>query len=149
MEDKVGVLQKFENAGTKFLLGSAYRMPPEALPRHADIVLAKDGIGGSAWQDIGAETTKEYEEIVSKAKTVVWSGPVGKAENAKYAKGSQALAAAIIKSKAFSVAGGGDTADFLQKEGLVKKFDWVSTGGGAMLAFLSGEKLPGILALEK
>ena len=149
IEDKIGVIQKFENAGTKFLLGSAYRMSPEALPRHADIVFAKDGVGGNAWQDIGVETIKEYEEIIKKAKTVVWSGPVGKAENAKYAKGSQALAAAIIKSKAFSVAGGGDTADFLQKEGLIKKFDWVSTGGGAMLAFLSGEKLPGILALEK
>ncbi len=148
LEDKLGVIQKFENAGTKFLLGSAYRMSPEALPRHADIAFAKDGIGGNAWQDIGIKTTEEYVKIIGKAKTVVWSGPVGKAENAKHAKGSQALAAAIIKSKAFSVAGGGDTADFLQKEELVKKFDWVSTGGGAMLAFLAGEKLPALAALN-
>ncbi|MSR73753.1 MAG: phosphoglycerate kinase, partial [Candidatus Pacebacteria bacterium] len=76
-------------------------------------------------------------------------GPVGKTENAKYVKGSRAIANAIIKSKAFSVVGGGDTADFLQKEGLLKKFDWVSTGGGAMLAFLSGAKLPALTALEK
>ncbi len=148
IEDKIGVIQKLENAGTKFLLGSAYRISPEALPRYADIALSKDGVGGNPWQDIGTKTTEEYIKIIAKAKTIVWSGPVGKAENAKYTKGSQALAKAIIKSKAFSVAGGGDTADFLQKEKLVKKFDWVSTGGGAMLAFLSGEKLHGLSALE-
>lgn len=149
IEDKLGVIQKFENAGTRFLLGSAYRVSPEALPRHADVVLPQDGIGGTAWQDIGLKTTAEYKKIILKAKTAVWSGPVGKTENAKYVKGSRAIANAIIKSKAFSVVGGGDTADFLQKEGLLKKFDWVSTGGGAMLAFLSGAKLPALTALEK
>ncbi len=148
LEDKMGVIQKLENKDTRFLLGSAYRLPREALPRHAAVTVPKDGIGKEAWLDIGAKTIKEYGLAIAEAKTVLWSGPVGNAENEKYAKGSRAIAEAIIKSGAFSVAGGGDTADFLQKEGLIGKFDWVSTGGGAMLAFMAGETMPALAALE-
>jgi phosphoglycerate kinase len=149
LEDKLGIIQKLENKNTKFLLGSAYRLPREALPRHANVFVPQDGIGdGKTWLDIGTKTTKEYTKIITKAKTVIWSGPIGNVENAKYVKGSRALAQAIIKSRAFSVAGGGDTADFLQKENLLEKFNWVSTGGGAMLAFLAGEKMPALQALD-
>ncbi len=149
LEDKLGVIQKLENKDTRFLLGSAYNLPRETLPRHADIRLPQDGIGqGNAWLDIGPKTTKEYGRAIAEAKTVIWSGPVGNAENAGYAKGSRAIADAIIKSGSFSVAGGGDTADFLQKEKLIGKFGFVSTGGGAMLAFLAGEKMAGIAALS-
>lgn len=149
LEDKLGVIQKLENENTRFLLGSAYNLPRETLPRHADIVFPKDGVGvGRAWLDIGPQTIKEYTSIIMSAKTIIWSGPAGNAENEAYAKGSRALAQAIIKSRAFSVAGGGDTADFLQKEGLIKKFSFVSTGGGAMLAFLAGEPMPALQALN-
>ena len=148
-EDKLRVIQKLENEGTQFLLGSAYRLPREALPRHANTIVPINGVGGDPWLDIGTKTTKKYVKIISKAKTIIWSGPVGNAENEKYAKGSRLLAEAIIQSGAFSVIGGGDTADFLQKEGFIKKFNWVSTGGGAMLAFLAGEKMPALQALEK
>lgn len=150
LEDKLGVMQKLENKKTRFLLGSAYRLPREALPRHANVLMPEDGIGnGKRWLDIGPKTTKEYVKILTKAKTIIWSGPVGNAEDKKYAHGSRALARAIIKSTVYSVVGGGDTADFLQKEGLIGKFSWVSTGGGAMLAFLAGQKLPALIALEK
>lgn len=149
IEDKLGVIQKLENADTQFLLGSAYNLPRETLPRHANIVLPIDGIGsGAQWLDVGPQTIQKYTEIITKAKTIVWGGPVGNAENKAYVHGSRAIAQAIITSKAFAVAGGGDTADFLQKENLVSGFSFVSTGGGAMLAFLAGEKMPALETLK-
>lgn len=149
LEDKLGVIQKLENAETHFLLGSAYNLPRAALPRHAHIVLPEDGIGEKTkWFDIGPHTIQKYTDILTRAKTVIWSGPVGLTEDERYTKGSLALARAIIKSKAFSIVGGGDTADFLQKEKLLTKFSWTSTGGGAMLAFLAGEHMRAITALE-
>lgn len=147
LEDKLGVIQKLENENTRFLLGSAYRLPREALPANANILLPQDGIGGDPWLDIGPQTTQEYTKIIATAKTIIWSGPLGNAENEAYAAGSRAIAQAIIKSGAFSVAGGGDTADFLQKEGLLTKFNWVSTGGSAMLAFLASKPMPALQPL--
>ena len=82
------------------------------------------------------------------AKTVLWNGPFGKFEDAEYEKGTLAIAQAIIDSKAYSVVGGGETVEFLNKKGIIDKFSHVSTGGGAMLAYLSGEKLPGLEVLK-
>jgi len=79
----------------------------------------------------------------------LWNGPFGKFEEKKYAAGTLAIAKAIIKSRAFSVVGGGETVEFVRKYGLFKEFSWVSTGGGAMMTYLSGEELPGLAALEK
>jgi len=98
--------------------------------------------------DLGEKTTKIFKEKISKAKTVFWAGPLGKIEEKKYQKGTKEIAEAIIKSQAFSVIGGGDTIEFLNKIGLIEKFNHISIGGGAMLQFLSGEKLPGIEALK-
>ncbi|MCD6528282.1 phosphoglycerate kinase [bacterium] len=97
--------------------------------------------------DLGPETAKLFSNIIKEAKTVFWNGPLGYFEEEKFAMGSLAIADAIIKSKAFSVAGGGETNAFLAKYNLRKWFSHVSTGGGAMLAFLSGEILPGIEVL--
>lgn len=99
--------------------------------------------------DIDEKTKKIFEEKILQAKTVLWNGPFGKFEDKKYAKGTLAIAKAIIKSKAFSVVGGGETVEFIEKQGLLNKFSWVSTGGGAMIAYLSGEELPGLVALGK
>ncbi len=99
--------------------------------------------------DIDKKTIKLFQEKIKSAKTIVWNGPFGKFEEKKYAKGTLAIAKAIIKSKAFSVVGGGDTIEFLTKQRMLKKFSYVSTGGGAMLDYLSGEELPGLKALEK
>ena len=82
------------------------------------------------------------------AKTVLWNGPFGKFEDKEYAKGTLAIANAIIKSGAYSVVGGGETVEFISKQGILDKFSHVSTGGGAMLSYLSGDKLPGIEALN-
>jgi len=98
--------------------------------------------------DIDEKTIKMFEEKILQAKTVLWNGPFGKFEEEKYAKGTLAIAEAIIKSKAFSVIGGGETVEFLEKQGIIDKFSHVSTGGGAMMAYLSGDELPGLKALK-
>ena len=99
--------------------------------------------------DIGPKTIKKYQKIIKTAKTIIWSGPIGKVEDKRFIKGSIAIARAIIDSNAFSVAGGGDTAQLLDKLKLKNKFSFFSTGGGAMLKFLAGKKLPALEALEK
>jgi len=98
--------------------------------------------------DLGPETVKLFTNIIEGAKTIFWNGPLGYVEDERFVNGSLAVADAILKSKAFSVAGGGDTDAFLAKYNLRKQFSHVSTGGGAMLDFLSGEQLPGIEALK-
>ena len=99
--------------------------------------------------DINEESVKLFEEKIATAKTILWNGPFGKFEEDKYAKGTLAIAKVIIKSKAFSVVGGGETVEFIEKHGMIDKFSHVSTGGGAMLAYLSGDILPGLAALGK
>jgi len=98
--------------------------------------------------DIGPKTIELFKKKIKIAKTIFLSGSLGKTEDEKYQKGSQEIIEAIIKSRAFSVAGGGSTVEFIDKLGKHSKFDYISTGGGAMLALLSGEELPGIKALE-
>lgn len=98
--------------------------------------------------DIGSKTIKVFSDIIKKAKTVIWAGPLGRFEDPLYEKGTKEIAQEIVKNKkAFKIAGGGDTIFALAKFGLRDKFDHVSTGGGAMLSFLSGDKLPGLEAL--
>jgi len=106
----------------------------------------KDNLKGL---DLTAEDTKRITDKILKAKTIFWNGPFGKFEDKKYAAGTRAIANAIIESKSYSVVGGGETIEFLKKEGIIGKFSHVSTAGGAMLEFLSGQKLPGLEALKK
>ena len=98
--------------------------------------------------DIGNETIDLFKEKISKAKTIFWNGQLGMTENEEFANGSLAIAKAIIQSNAYSVAGGGDTIAFLKQHNLRNKFDFISTGGGATLSYLSSEPFPGIQALK-
>ncbi|MDD2730672.1 MAG: phosphoglycerate kinase [Candidatus Portnoybacteria bacterium] len=98
--------------------------------------------------DIGPETESLFGRIIAKAKMVVWNGPMGMFENEAFAHGTQAVAEAISRSGAFSVVGGGETVAYLEKIKLINKFSFVSTGGGAMMEFLSGKRLPGLTALK-
>jgi len=98
--------------------------------------------------DIGPDTIQLFNRIISQAKMIVWNGPMGVSEVAKFASGSLAVAQAVAQSSAFSVVGGGDTITLLEQLNLIDKIDYISTGGGAMLRFLAKEKLPGIEALE-
>lgn len=98
--------------------------------------------------DIGPKTIEHFKEKIFQAKTIFWNGPLGMTEEEEFTKGSKEIAKAIIESGAFSIIGGGETIEFINRIGLVDKFSYVSTGGGAMLAFLAGEKLPGIEVLK-
>lgn len=99
--------------------------------------------------DIGPETIKEYSKILEKAKTIIWGGPMGYYEDSRFSKGSYAVARAIAKSRGLSVVGGGETSAIVTTLKLNDKIDLVSTGGGAMLDFLSGKSMPAIDALSK
>lgn len=97
---------------------------------------------------IEEDTIKLFTEKIMQSKTVVWNGPLSQTENPQYAQGTLKIANAIIESGAFSVVGGGETIEFIKKQGIINSFSHVSTGGGAVIAYLSGEKLPGIEALD-
>ena len=114
-----------------------------------NVVGAVDGVLSDGEEfDIGEKTIKLFEEKIKEAKTIFWIGPLGKIEQEQYQKGSLAIVNAVLKSKAFSVAGGGELSAFLGEHGFRERFSHVSTGGGSLLAFLSGEVLPGLQALE-
>jgi phosphoglycerate kinase len=98
--------------------------------------------------DIGAKTVVEYAKLISKAKSIVVSGPMGVYENREFNYGTRAVFEAIAKSKGFSLAGGGNTIAALQEYGLSNKIGYISTAGGALIEFLMGKKLPGVIALE-
>ena len=98
--------------------------------------------------DIGPETIKIFKEMIKTAKTILWNGPLGMFEDKRFELGTKEIADSIVRNySAFKVAGGGETILAIRKFKLEEKFDFLSSGGGAMLQFLAGEKLPGIEAL--
>ena len=98
--------------------------------------------------DIGAKSAEKYAGIVSKAKSIVVSGPMGVYENPEFNYGTKKVFEAIADSKAFSLAGGGNTIAAIQEYGLTEKIGYISTAGGALIEFLMGKKLPGVEALK-
>ena len=99
--------------------------------------------------DIGPKTAALYAELIAKAGTVVWNGPVGVFEFDAFGEGTKAIAQAIARSSAFSIAGGGDTLAAIEKYGIEKDIGYISTGGGAFLEFLEGKTLPAVAMLEQ
>jgi len=99
--------------------------------------------------DIGPETVKSFAALLGKAKTVVWNGPLGLAEKKEFSFGTTGVAKSLSRIKAFKVIGGGDTIAILRKYKILKGFSHISLGGGAMLEFLVGKKLPGIEVLKR
>jgi phosphoglycerate kinase len=98
--------------------------------------------------DIGPKTAARYSALLADAGTIVWNGPVGVFEFEAFAGGTHALANAIAQSKAYSIAGGGDTLAAIAKFGITDKVSYISTGGGAFLEFLEGKTLPAVEILE-
>ncbi len=98
--------------------------------------------------DIGPETAKQYAEILAKAGTIVWNGPVGVFEIDQFGEGTKSMSMAIAESPAFSIAGGGDTLAAIDKYGISDKVSYTSTGGGAFLEFLEGKELPAVSILK-
>ena len=99
--------------------------------------------------DIGTKTANKFADIILKAKTIVVSGPVGVFENPEFKKGSEIVLNAVADSEGFSLVGGGHTVAAVEKLGLANKMSYVSTAGGALIEFLMGKQLPGVVALEK
>jgi phosphoglycerate kinase len=99
--------------------------------------------------DIGPDAAAELAAIIAKAGTIVWNGPVGVFEHEPFAAGTKTVAEAIAGSKAFSIAGGGDTLAAIAKFGVADRISYISTGGGAFLEFLEGKTLPAVAVLEE
>jgi len=101
--------------------------------------------------DIGPESIKLFEKVIMDSKTILWNGPMGVFEMEKFAAGTTAIAKAVAKATekgAFSLIGGGDSVAAINKNGLADRVSYVSTGGGAMLEYMEGKKLPGITAVR-
>ena len=131
------------------------------VPLPADVVVAKsmDGPGtvksadavapDEMILDIGPQAAQEFAAFLGDAGTIVWNGPVGVFEKEAFAKGTEVLARAIAASRAFSIAGGGDTVAAIHKFGVAGRIGYISTAGGAFLEFLEGKTLPAVAVLEE
>jgi phosphoglycerate kinase len=118
----------------------------DATPIHRSI----DAVGADEMiLDIGPKTAQLFAESAQQAGTILWNGPVGVFEWDAFGQGTHTLATAIVNSKAFSVAGGGDTLAAIDKYGIADRVSYISTGGGAFLEFIEGKPLPAIVALER
>ena len=151
------------------LVDEAKRLIADAKAKGADIPIPVDVVTGKEFSetaaaetkkvtevadddmifDVGPETAAQYAELLKKAGTIVWNGPVGVFEFDQFAAGTKALAMAIAESQAFSIAGGGDTLAAIDKYGVADKISYISTGGGSFLEFLEGKKLPAVEILEQ
>ena len=151
-EDKVSlakeILEKARAAGVKLLLPVDHVVADkfDAAAQHK--VVDEAGIP-EGWMalDIGPKTSAIYAAEISKAKTVVWNGPMGCFEMDPFSHGTTAVAKAVAGTKCTSIIGGGDSVSAINKSGLADKISHISTGGGASLEFLEGKDLPGVAAL--
>ncbi len=127
---------------TDVVVAPAFAADAPATVKAVDAVGADDMI-----LDIGPDTAARYAELIKRAGTVVWNGPVGVFEFDAFGHGTETLARAIAASDAFSIAGGGDTLAAVDKYGIEAEVSYISTGGGAFLEFLEGKQLPAVAAL--
>jgi len=115
----------------------------------ADVVPVANVAANQMILDIGPDTAERFARILASAGTIVWNGPVGVFEFDQFGEGTRALAQAIARSPAFSIAGGGDTLAAIEKYCVGDDISYISTGGGAFLEFLEGKTLPAVAVLEE
>jgi len=120
-----------------------------AATAHADVRGIDDVLPEEMILDIGPDTCERLAALIADAGTVLWNGPVGVFEFDQFGEGTRAIANAIASSKAFSLAGGGDTLAAIEKYGVEDGISYISTGGGAFLEFVEGKQLPAVVALEE
>lgn len=142
IEKSKDILNKFENkvklpVDFAYVSGGRKEVEVDKLP--VDQVL----------MDIGSNTITEYEQVINNAKTIFFNGPVGVFEKTETELGTKSVLTAVAKSDTFSALGGGDSIAAVNKYNLSEDFSYISTGGGALVRFLSGEELPVIKALRK
>lgn len=171
--DKLGVLESVIGKADAVLVGGAsgnallalrgtkvgssvYERDPKLLSalepyvNHPKVIVPVDFVrSGGKILDIGPRTRRLFADRIRKARTILWTGPLGLIEKKRFEKGSLAVAQAIAKNrKALSVTGGGETVTFLKERRLDRGFSFISTGGGAMIDFVAGKDLPGLSALS-
>jgi phosphoglycerate kinase len=115
----------------------------------AETKLVRDVTDDDMILDIGPQSAAAMAQMLVKAGTIVWNGPVGVFEFDQFGNGTKTIANAIADSSAYSIAGGGDTLAAIAKYGITDRISYISTGGGAFLEFLEGRVLPAIEVLEQ
>ena len=125
--------------GTQTLIGRG--QPALGLYVHLELLVIADRAG--------PDTADRFSALVQSAGTVIWNGPVGVFEFEQFGEGTRAISLAIARSKAFSLAGGGDTLAAIEKYNIEDGISYISTGGGAFLEFVEGKTLPAVAALEE
>lgn len=120
-----------------------------AATAHADVRPVNQVQAGEMILDIGPDTAEAFSEVLQHAGTIVWNGPVGVFEFDQFGEGTRAIANAVARGKAFSLAGGGDTLAAIEKYGVEEGISYISTGGGAFLEFVEGKTLPAVAILEE
>jgi phosphoglycerate kinase len=170
VEDKLGALRNLGGKADDVLIGG--KMGEEIRDSHpldfevqlpVDVVAAAEFAedaetkivpydelpGGWLGLDIGPETRRRFAQVLARARTIFWNGPMGVFEWPAFAAGTKAVALAVAAADAHSVVGGADSVRALTEMGLVDEVDWASTGGGASLELLEGKELPGVAAIPE
>lgn len=146
IETKLPLIRVFENQYDMVLVGG--KIANEAIDQKIDFsekVILPEDFDSQERFDIGEKTQERFVSVIQGAKTIVWNGPMGKFEDAEHEKGTRSILEAIIANQeAMTVAGGGESLVLLEAMHKFDAIDFVSTGGGAMLAFLGGEAMPGL-----
>ncbi|NTW30179.1 MAG: phosphoglycerate kinase [Candidatus Moranbacteria bacterium] len=149
IETKLPLIREFERTYDAVLVGGmvANEAIDQGITFSEKVLLPTDFQGDGARLDIGPKTTAMFIEIVKRARTIVWNGPMGKFEEKPYDAGTNAIVHAMSESSAEIVVGGGESLTILERGNLIRKVGFVCTGGGAMLEYMSGKELPGLTAL--
>ena len=149
IEDKLQVYDNLKNKASKFLIGGALDKKLLNLKLKKALLPVDFSTEKGRVMDVGPETAEIYCKEIRKAGTIIWNGPLGNINKNKFQNSTKLVAKCVASNtKAFKIIGGGETVMFLKKMGLDKKINFISTGGGAMLDFLAGKKMPGIKALK-
>ena len=142
------ILAKAEELGKKIVLPIDHKVVRTESEREKPSVVTnipKDMAGF----DIGPKSVKLFKSYISKARQIIWNGPLGKYEDERFRQGSQEIAKAVAKSRAYSIAGGGDTISAIAQSGVESKIGHISTGGGVTLKLLEGSSLPALEVIQE
>jgi phosphoglycerate kinase len=170
VEDKLGVLEHLGGRADSVLIGGKMAEElRESNPLSFDVVLPTDVVAAAEFSpdaesrvcpyddvpdgwlglDIGPESRQAFAEVIGRAETIFWNGPMGVFEWPRFAAGTRAVAEAVAGSTAYSVVGGADSVRAVTELGLEDRISWISTGGGASLELLEGKELPGVAAIPE
>ena len=144
------ILRMQEQGGAALPLPQDVVVAPDTAPDVTTAIKTLDAVSNTdKILDIGPETIAQYQELIKQAGTIIWNGPVGLFEHPAFAAGTKAITTAIVNSKAYSIAGGGDTLSAITRFAGTPGISYQSTGGGAFLALLAGQELPGLEPLRR